>query len=163
MARKNFSALLAMLLLLGSPAVAEDVTDQLIGSWRLLSFKAQIVGEDAEPRDVFGSAPFGRIILTPQHTMAAFLSWPDRKPPKDEAEAALLLRSMTAYTGRFRVEGDKFITTVDGAWNEIFKAHEQVRIFILDGDTLTIRVPEQPSGLVPGKRNTSVLVFVREQ
>ena len=32
-----------------------------------------------------------------------------------------MLRSMTAYTGRFRVEGDKFITTVDGAWNEVFK------------------------------------------
>jgi hypothetical protein len=63
----------------------------------------------------------------------------------------------------FRVEGDKFITTVDGAWNEVFKSHEQVRIFKLEGDTLTIRVPEQPSGLQPGKRNTSVLTFEREK
>lgn len=163
MARKNLSALLAIPLLLGSPAVAADGTDQLFGSWRLISFKAQIVGEDAEPRDVFGPAPFGRLILTPAHTMAAFLSRPDRKPPTDDAAAALLLRSMTAYTGHFRVEGDRFITTVDGAWNEIFKAHEQVRIFKLEGNMLTIRVPEQPSGLIPGKRNTSVLVFMREQ
>jgi Lipocalin-like domain len=101
-----------------------------------LSFKAQIVGEDAEPRDVFGPSPFGRLILTPAHTIAAFLSRPDRKPPTDDAVAATLLRSMTAYTGRFRVEGDKFITTVDGAWNEVFKFHEQVRIFKLEGDTL---------------------------
>jgi hypothetical protein len=28
---------------------------------------------------------------------------------------------------------------------------------------LTIRVPEQPSGLEPGKRNTGVLTFTREQ
>jgi Lipocalin-like domain len=95
--------------------------------------------------------------------MAVFLSRPDRNPPTNDADAATLLRSMTAYTGRFRVEGDEFITTVDGAWNEVFKSHEQVQIFKLEGDTLTIRVPEQPSGLAPGKRNTSVLTFEREK
>lgn len=161
---KLATGLLAVsLILMSVPAIADDGSAQLFGSWRLKSFKAQIIGDDAEPRDVFGPVPFGRLILTPAHTMAAFLSRPDRKPPTDDREAALLLRSMTAYTGRFRVEGDKFITTVDGAWNEIFKAHEQVRIFRLVGDTLTIQVPEQPSGLAPGKRNTSILVFVREQ
>jgi len=151
------------LLLVALPTFAQDIRDQLYGSWRLVSFKAQIVGEDAEPRDIFGPAPFGRLILTPAHTMAAFLSRPDRKPPSNDAEAAILLRSMTAYTGHFRVEGDKLITTVDGAWNEVFKAHEQMRIFKLEGDELTIHVPEQPSGLEPGKRNASVLTFTREQ
>jgi hypothetical protein len=70
---------------------------------------------------------------------------------------------MTAYTGRFRVEGDKLITTGDGARNEVFKAQDQVRIFKLEGDVLTINVPEQLSGLEPGKRNTSVLTFTRAQ
>jgi len=165
MARRTRRTMLASLSLLvgGIPAIAQEPANQLYGSWRLLSFKAKIVGEDAEPRDIFGPSPFGRLILTPAHTMAAFLSRPDRKPPTDDAQAATLLRSMTAYTGRFRVEGDKFITTVDGAWNEVFKSHEQVRIFNLEGDTLTIRVPEQPSGLELGKRNTSVLIFEREK
>jgi Lipocalin-like domain len=160
--RRTIFAALSMLTVV-RPAIAQDSAAQLYGSWRLLSFKAQIVGEDAEPRDFFGSSPFGRLILTPAHTMAVFLSRPDRNPPTNDADAATLLRSMTAYTGRFRVEGDKFITTVDGAWNEVFKSHEQVRIFKLEGDTLTIRVPEQPSGLEPGKRNTSVLTFEREK
>jgi hypothetical protein len=160
--RRKMLAALAMLIV-GSPAIAQDSADQLFGSWRLLSFKVQIVGEDAEPRDFFGPSLFGRLVLTPAHTMAAFLSRPNRKPPTNDAEAASLQRSMTAYTGRFRIEGDKFITTVDGAWNEVFKSREQVRIFKLDGDTLTIRVPEQPSGLKPGKRNTSVLTFEREK
>jgi Lipocalin-like domain len=160
--RRIMIAALAMLVV-GPPAVAQDSADQLYGSWRLLTFKAQIVGEDAEPRDVFGSSPVGRLILTRAHTMAAFLSRPDRKPPTDDADAATLLHPMTAYTGRFRIEGDKFITTVDGAWNEVFKSTKQVRIFKLEGDTLTIRVPEQPSGLEPGKRNTSILTFERER
>jgi hypothetical protein len=165
MARRTRRTIIAALstLIVAPPALAQDAADLLYGSWRLLSFKAQIVGEDAQPRDFFGPSPFGRLILTPAHTMAVFLSRPDRKPPADNAEAAALLRSMTAYTGRFRVEGDKFITTVDGAWNEVFKSYEQVRIFELGGDTLTIRVPEQPSGLEPGKRNTSVLTFERER
>lgn len=165
MTRKSRRAMFAALplLLIGLPTVAQDIGEKLYGSWRLVSFKAQIVGEDAEPRDIFGPAPFGRLILTPTHTMAAFLSRPDRKPPSNDAEAATLLRSMTAYTGRFRVEGGTLITTVDGAWNEVFKAHGQVRIFKLEGDVLTIHVPEQPSGLEPGKRNTSVLTFVRER
>jgi hypothetical protein len=66
-------------------------------------FKAQIVGEDAEPRDIFGPTPFGRLILTPAHTMAAFLSRPDREPPTGDTEAATLLRSMTAYTDGRRI------------------------------------------------------------
>jgi hypothetical protein len=45
------------LLLIGLPAVAQDMGEKLYGSWRLVSFKAQIVGEDAEPRDIFGPAP----------------------------------------------------------------------------------------------------------
>jgi hypothetical protein len=34
---------------------------------------------------------------------------------------------------------------VDGAWNEIFKAREQIHFFSLSGDRLTIGTPEQPS------------------
>jgi hypothetical protein len=47
--------------------------------------------------------------------MMAFLSRRDRRPPTDGAEAAALLRSMLAYTGRFRVEGDRVAVSVDGA------------------------------------------------
>jgi hypothetical protein len=68
--RRKLLAALAMLIV-GPPAIAQDSADQLFGSWRLLSFKAQIVGEDAEPRDFFGPSPFGRLNLTPTHKMAA--------------------------------------------------------------------------------------------
>lgn len=150
--------------LLSHPGFAEEAASaRLVGSWRLVSFKVQVVGEDAPPRDILGPHPFGRLIMTPEHTMAAYLSKPDRKPPANEAETAALVPSMVAYTGKFRVEGDRFITTVDGAWNEIFKANEQVRMFALDGDTLIIRIPEQPSGTLPGKRTSSVLVWEREK
>ena len=127
------------------------------------SFQIRVVGEETPPKDVFGPHPFGRLILTPEHRMAVFTSRPDRKPPTNDAEAAALLSSMTAYTGRFRVEGDRFITTVDGAWNEYYTGTEQVRYFTVDGDRLSIRTAEQASGILPGKRTVATLAWERER
>jgi hypothetical protein len=97
----------------------------------------------------------------PSHYMAAFICKPDRKPPTNEVESAALLSSMIAYTGKFRLEGDKFITQVDGAWNEIYKANEQVRYFKIEGDTLRVRTAEAPSAVLPGKRVVATLVWQR--
>lgn len=151
-------------LLLSCPGLAEEPPGaRLFGSWRLVSFKVHVVGEDVPSRDIFGPQPFGRIILTPEHFMMAYLSRSDRKPPTNEVETTALISSMVTYTGRFRLEGDKFITTVDGAWNEIYKANEQVRYFTLDGDKLSIQTAEMPSGVIPGKRVRSELLWERER
>ena len=119
-------------------------TLKLVGSWRLVSFQTHVVGEGAPPREFFGARPFGRLILTPAHTMAAFVSKPDRKPPASKAEAAALLSSMIAYTGKFRLEGEKLITTADG-------------------NTLSIRIAEMPGVTLPGKRTVSMLAWEPEE
>ncbi len=136
--------------------------ERLLGVWRLTSCRARMSGEDA-PRDLFGPDPFGYIIFTPERRMMAFVSRRDRRPPADDVEAAALLRSMLAYTGRFRVEGDRVTISVDGAWSEVYRAEEQVRFFAVEGDRLTIRTPEQPSGVAPGRTIVSTLVFERER
>ena len=163
--RRIVAVLALSSLMLARPGYADDdIAKKLIGSWRLISFKVQVIGESAEPRDMLGPEPFGRIIMTPEHTMAAYIAKQGRKgPPSNDAEAAALLSSMNAYTGRYRLEGDKLVTTVDGAWNEIFKAREQVRYFSLDGDKLTLRTPEQPSATLPGKRVISTVLWEREK
>jgi hypothetical protein len=61
--------------------------------------------------------------------------------------AVALQSSITAYTGRFRLDGDKFISQVHVALNEFYKGSEQVRYFEQTGETLRIRTPEQPSGI----------------
>jgi Lipocalin-like domain len=154
--------LLAGLIAVSGPAFAAEETGQKVfGSWRLISFQVQFSDENA-PTELFGPHPFGRLILTPEHYMMAYLSTPDRKPPTNDTEAAALLRTMVAYTGKFRLEQDKFVTTVDGAWNETYKANEQVRYFVLHGDALKIR-SEMPSAFRPGKRASSSLVWEREK
>ena len=104
---RSIATLLFCLLALSRAAyAADDVSQKLIGTWRLISFKVQVVGEGTDtPRDMLGPQPFGRIIMTPEHTMAAYIAKEDRKgPPTNDAEAAALLSSMNAYTGRYRIE-----------------------------------------------------------
>jgi hypothetical protein len=164
MRRKAMMLVVAVFSLLGPALAQEDVADrQLFGSWRLVSFQLKVIGEEGAPTEPFGSHPFGRIILTSGHHMMVFISKSDRTPPSNQAEAAALLSSMTAYTGKFRIAGDKFVTTVDGAWNEFYKGTEQVRFLVLDGSSLKIRTAEQASAILPGKKTVATLVWEREQ
>jgi Lipocalin-like domain len=149
--------------LAGSASAAEDMSARLFGSWRLISFQLKIVGEEGKPKDIFGPSPIGRIVFSPEHRVVVFISRADRSPPTNESEAAALLSSMTAYTGKFRLEGDKFITQVDGAWNEFYRGSEQVRYFEITGDKLSIRTPEQQSGILVGKRTVATLLWERER
>jgi hypothetical protein len=61
-----------------------------------------------------------------------------RKAPKTDQDRADLLKSMFAYTGMYRLEGDKWITNVDVAWNPAWVGTEQVRFFKFDGDRLQV-------------------------
>lgn len=160
--RRTLVLLTVATMLAAQPAVAEDLGDKVVGSWRLVSLKISYVGENTE-RNVLGSNPIGRIIYSADRHFAVFIAKSDRKAPQNEADAAALVRSMAAYTGTFRIEGDRAIYTVDGAWNESFPK-EQIRILRLNGDTLTAASPEpQASTFSPGKRFTTFAVFRRER
>jgi hypothetical protein len=139
----------------------EDLARKMVGSWRLVSLKVTYVGETAE-RDVLGANPIGRIVFSADHHFAFFVARRDRKPPQNDADAAALIRSMVAYTGDFRIEGDRAVFTVDGAWTESYPK-EQIRTIRIDGDTLTSISPEQPSTFSPGKQFTGITVYVRER
>jgi hypothetical protein len=45
---------------------------------------------------------------------------------------------VTAYTGKWRLEGEKFITKADAAWNPGWVGTEQVRFWRVDGNKLFI-------------------------
>lgn len=62
----------------------------------------------------------------------------ERVPGQTDEKLAALFRTMIAYTGVYRLEGDEFITTVDVSWNEAWAGTEQRRFCTLDGDRLDI-------------------------
>jgi hypothetical protein len=68
--------------------------------------------------------------------MMVLLTGEGRKAPNTDQDRADLLKSMVAYTGMYRIEGDKWITKVDVADNPVRVGTEQARFFKLDGDRL---------------------------
>jgi len=56
-----------------------------------------------------------------------------RKAPNTDQDRADLLKSMVAYTGMYRIEGDKWITKVDVSGNPAWVGTEQARFFRFDG------------------------------
>jgi cytochrome c len=77
----------------------------------------RIVGDDPFEADVFGSNPKGYLIFTTKGRMAAVLSAADRKPPANDTDNITLMKSFSAYTGKYIVEDDKRTTKVDVSWN----------------------------------------------
>jgi len=155
--------LLLLLLGLAAPGRADDASDarDIVGVWRLVS----VVYEDAQTKErtpVLGEHPKGRQIATAEGHWLALVTADGRKIPQSDEERAQALRSMIAYTGRYRVEGGKVITKVEAAWNEAWVGGEQVRFIRFDGDRLFIESPPMPHPNLAGKVVRVIVIWERE-
>jgi hypothetical protein len=140
--------------------VSAAETEALVGIWKLVSW--QVIGENEEPQDVFGSNPKGYLIITREGRMMALNVAERRNGGMGDAERAALHKSMLAYTGKVRVEGSDFITKVDVSWNEVWSGTEQRRHFRIEGDRLFIETEPAPSIVFPGKTDYRRLVWERD-
>ena len=131
-----------------------------MGTWRIVSWQVG-AGNDAE--NPFGSHPKGYLILTREGRAMAINTADNRKAGTQGPERAALHRSMLAYTGKFRIEGDDFITTVDVSWNESWNGTEQRRHYRIEGDRLFVESVAAPSILYPGKTDFRRIVLEREK
>ncbi len=133
----------------------------LIGNWKLVSW--QVIAEDEAPQNVFGSNPKGYLILTREGRSMALTTADNRKDGMGDAERAALHKSMLAYSGKYRIEGNEFITTVDVSWNEVWNGTEQRRRFRIEGDRLLIESAPGPSIVFPGKMDFRRIVWERDK
>ncbi|MFL4967226.1 MAG: lipocalin-like domain-containing protein [Xanthobacteraceae bacterium] len=159
----RITVLVLLLLLAARPAIADDASDakNVVGVWRLVS----VVYEDAETKErtpVLGEHPKGRQIATAQGHWLALVTADGRKVPQNDAERAQALRTMIAYTGRYRVEGGKVVTKVEAAWNEAWVGGEQVRFIRFEGDRLFIESPPMPHPNVGGKVVRVIVIWERD-
>ena len=136
------------LVLAGLSSGAADRTP-LIGVWKLLSYQTEF--QDGSPkRATFGEHPAGYIIFTREGRMMALIEAEGRKAASTDTERAALLSSVIAYSGKYRMDGSGWITTVDVAWNPAWVGTDQVRRFVLTGDHLTVTAMWQPAVNVSG-------------
>ncbi len=135
--------------------------DNLTGVWKLQSWVMEDV-ESKETKAVFGERPNGYLILAPAGRMMGLLTAQGRKAPQTEAERDAAFRSMLAYSGQYRVDGDKFITKVDVAWNEAWVGTEQARVYKVEGTKLQVLSPPAPNASFGGKTMRGIFTFERE-
>ena len=134
MTRFKWLASAPLLLVAVAASFAAD-RDILVGNWRLVSFEReyQATGEREYP---MGMTPTGNILFFPAGRMAVVITGEGRKAPTTDQDRASLFNSLVAYTGTYRVDGDKWITTVDVAANPAWVGTEQTRSFRVTGDRL---------------------------
>jgi len=84
-----------------------------------------------------------------------------RTPPKTDQDSTKLLNSMAAYTGLFRLEGDKLIYTAEVAWHPARVGTEQVRFIRFDGSRLHVITDWMPSTSGPPGMGRAILTFER--
>jgi hypothetical protein len=134
MVRLKWLAVLVLFFLLIQPGFADERAP-IVGVWRLVSFEReyQATGEREYP---MGKAPTGYILFLPEGRMAVIITGEGRTAPTTDQDRAGLLNSLVAYTGRYRVDGDKWITTLDVSANPAWVGTEQTRSFRVTGERL---------------------------
>ena len=156
------SILLCALLMLCGAANAAD-KDRIVGTWKLVA----VSYEDAQSKErtpVLGEHPRGYQIATPEGRWIALVTADGRPVPKTDEDRAKALRSMIAYSGRYRVEENKVITKVEVAWNEAWVGGEQVRFLRFEGDDiLNIESPPMPHPNVDNKVVRVIVTWARDK
>ena len=136
MFRLSRLAALVLFVIAVQPCFADDYA-KTVGTWRLVSFESESQAT-GEREAVLGKNPTGYIIFTPERRLMVIITGEGRNAAKTDQDRASLFKSMTAYTGVYRIEGDKRITKVDVSWNPDWVGTDVVRFFRFDGERLQI-------------------------
>jgi hypothetical protein len=126
------------------------IVSSLLGTWKLNSY---VVTEASGGRTMpYGEHPMGYLSYSADGRMQVIGTASGRmvrvgtNPPENERVA--LYDTMFAYAGTYSVEADKIVHHVDISWNEAWTGTDQIRLFEISGNflTLTTRFTDSASG-----------------
>ena len=128
MPKLKWLAVLVLVLLFGTTELSPVISRRLWVFGNSYSFEReyQAGGEREYP---MGKAPTGYILFLPEGRMTVVITGEGRTAPTTDQDRAGLYNSLVAYTGRYRVDGDKWITTLDVSANPAWVGTEQTRSF----------------------------------
>ena len=142
----NLTRRMLVLLLAASPALAVPAT-KVVGVWTLLSATAtDEKGQD--PRTPYGKNPTGMLIYNADGSMSIVISNEGRKPlsvPDREAapadERAQAFATFLAYSGHYKVVGDKMTHHIEVSSVQNWVGTDLVRTVEVKGDRLVLKTP----------------------
>jgi len=136
--------------------------EKLVGDWKLASFFTEDV-QTKERTNVYGEKPDGYLGISPAGRFYGLVTPQRRKAPQSEEEQAAVWRAMLAYTGKLRLDGERFIVDVDAAWNKDWIGTEQVRFWRVEGNRLLITSAPIPNPNAVGRTMIGTLIWERER
>ena len=114
--------------------------EPIVGTWRLEYFELQ--SPDGTISHPYGEKVHGYLVYSHEGIMSAGFMRADRGPQISddlaEAETAPAWDAFMAYSGPYRVEGDRIVHDVEVSSLEVWIGTVQERWFKIDGDTLTL-------------------------
>lgn len=134
---------------------------RLNGAWRLISFDLERQ-DTGHRRPALEEGHKGRLVILAGSLIIVVITPNQRETPISVEERAAAYESMTAYTGRFIVDGDRLTTTVDISWNESWLRIPQIRTIEFKGERLELRTDWQTRPAQPGVVGRGVLLWERE-
>jgi hypothetical protein len=119
------------------PLIVE--ANAFLGTWKL---KAYVVTTAGERRTPYGENPTGYLSYSADGRMQLIAAANGRIVPVGAAppdnERVALYDTMFAYAGTYSVEAGKVIHHVDISWNESWTGTDQIRLFEMSGNTLSL-------------------------
>lgn len=141
----------------------EPDSAKVVGIWKLVSLEIEVQGT-GQVELPMGERPNGYAVFTREGRAFFILTGELREPATNNEQRARLLNTLVAYTGTYRVEGDKWITKVEVAWDPEWVGSEQTRFFNLEGNHLKVLSPWRVMPNWPDKSMTrSILHFDRSR
>ena len=122
--------------LVAQPSFGAD-SNKIIGTWKLVSYVTE-VQTDGKKEPAMGQNPTGYAVFNAEGRVFLLLTGDERKPAKTSQERAELFTTLIAYTGTYRVDGDKWTTKVEVSWIPEWVGTEQVRSVTVDGERLHV-------------------------
>lgn len=109
-----------------------------------------------------GNASLQHSVITPERFTAVITSV-ERFPPHTDEDRLANFRTMVAYSGLYRIEGNELTTEADVAWTEAWKGTRLVRFCRIEGDKLFIETAPFLSALPPAERIIRILEWERSK
>jgi hypothetical protein len=133
----------------------------LLGWWSLTSNEIEF--RDGGAREsMYGSPSRGYLIFTAEGRMMTCIEAEGRSPPTTEAEYARAFCSTCAYSGLYRVEGNRWQTVLDACWNPGWSGTLQERFFRIEADALHVTSPWYVSPLHSGREVRAHISWKRD-
>ena len=139
---KSAAAFAFLLMMLPKPSAGEDLSS-IVGTWKLTSFvrKEMATGRSAA---AYGEHPPGYAYYTKGGRFLIFAVSQDRKKNETfatDAQRVELFKSMFAYGGTYKTEGNKLIYNVDIAWVQSWVGTTRTYQVEMTGNKLTVTTP----------------------